>query len=357
MMTSPRHTFLLLGTCAALCLTATSELRAQTPPATQAEQPVAKKPAPKKAAIDWNEAEIDWLPYKEGLARAKKKKLPMLLLRHASWCSDCKVFAKVFHDEAVIKASRELVMVHVDVDDEEESEGTELTKAQHYIPHLVFLDASGTLLPITAEDTAASDSPYFYGSDPAHLLQRMKLARTGAASFGKLTLPIDFKRWFGTTVADSSMLPPCELQWRPLEKAQETTFICPGGFTDEVLPGKVNTGLSYDSNGSLTHIITSFDMADSEKRARARTSHALIVKRLDTMACRPLPLKFPAAMSEEIKKEVLATITRWGCKKQGVEVDVLHHPEKVLMVVISQNNTFITRSLEGMSGALQPDQK
>ncbi|MBN9247958.1 MAG: thioredoxin family protein, partial [Hyphomicrobium sp.] len=60
-------------------------------------------------AGDWNGAEINWRDARSGIYEASKTRRPVLMVFHATWCSFCKRFRKVFKDPAVVAASRDFV--------------------------------------------------------------------------------------------------------------------------------------------------------------------------------------------------------------------------------------------------------
>src|SRR5262245_9209993 len=63
---------------------------------------------------------IDWQGYEAGLARAKTERKPVLLVLGADWCKPCHVFAKVFEDARIVAASKDFVVIHVNVDQRED---------------------------------------------------------------------------------------------------------------------------------------------------------------------------------------------------------------------------------------------
>jgi protein-disulfide reductase (glutathione) len=125
------------------------------------------------AAHDWNGA-IAWRPYAAGLAEAKKTGRPVCLVVSTEWCPHCRNYARVFHDPAVVEASRSFVMIHVDKDAEPAASGAYAPDGE-YIPRTMFLDAQGRLSP----DLHAPRPRYLYfynESDPRQLLASMEAA-------------------------------------------------------------------------------------------------------------------------------------------------------------------------------------
>ena len=54
--------------------------------------------APARAGGDWNDANVAWKSYDEGVALAKKEKKPICLVFYTEWCPHCANYSAVFHD-------------------------------------------------------------------------------------------------------------------------------------------------------------------------------------------------------------------------------------------------------------------
>ena len=126
--------------------------------------------------MDWNDVQIKWWPYQEGLAEARAKSLPVLVLQYATWCSDCTALAPVFDDPRLVALSRRIVMVRVDSDLDDV--GEQFPSSINYIPSVVFLDSSGRPLPLVVDPYNPDDEyAYFYSDwDTKILLSNMKRA-------------------------------------------------------------------------------------------------------------------------------------------------------------------------------------
>jgi uncharacterized protein YyaL (SSP411 family) len=68
--------------------------------------------------VDWNDREINWHGYREGLRLAQESGKPILLIFYAEWCPTCHAYKDIFREGSVIDATSGFVMVRVDVDDE-----------------------------------------------------------------------------------------------------------------------------------------------------------------------------------------------------------------------------------------------
>lgn len=123
------------------------------------------------AGGDWNDAQVKWQPYTEGLAAAKKDKKPVLLVFFTEWCPHCTNYSKHFHDPTVVEQSKRFVMIRLDKD-----KNAEISKQYapdgEYIPRTYFLSSDGKL---DAEIHAPRpDYKYFYDeNNPKPLLDSM----------------------------------------------------------------------------------------------------------------------------------------------------------------------------------------
>ena len=129
---------------------------------------------PASAGGDWNDTTIQWQPYEQGLAAAKKDQKPIVLIVFTEWCPHCTNYSKLFHDDKVIAQTKRFVMIRLDKD-----KNAELSKKfapdGEYIPRTYFLSSAGTL---DADIHAPrAEYKYFYDEhDPGQLLASMDAA-------------------------------------------------------------------------------------------------------------------------------------------------------------------------------------
>ena len=119
---------------------------------------------------------IDWyndLP--AGLASAKEKNLPVMMLIHKSWCGACKRLKPEFQASEDIRAiARSFVMVNLE--DDEEPKDPRYSSDGGYIPRIFFLKADGSEIPNTA--FGSEKYPHFYSSyDRVHYAMDQALGR------------------------------------------------------------------------------------------------------------------------------------------------------------------------------------
>jgi len=123
------------------------------------------------SAHDWNDGQIAWKDYQDGLAAAKKEKKPVCLIFFTEWCPHCKNFSEVFHDPKVVEKSKDFVMVHLDKDKNAEV-SKQYAPDGEYIPRTFFLAPDGKLA--TDIHAPRDKYQYFYDEkDPASVLAGM----------------------------------------------------------------------------------------------------------------------------------------------------------------------------------------
>ena len=110
------------------------------------------------AGGDWNDQQIKWRSYDEGLAEAKKSKKPVMLIFFTEWCPHCKNYSGVFHDPKVVAESKKFVMIRLDADKNKELSQKYAVDGS-YIPRTYFLASNGTLSDIHAP---REQFKYFY---------------------------------------------------------------------------------------------------------------------------------------------------------------------------------------------------
>ncbi len=127
-----------------------------------------------RAGGDWNDQQMQWRSFEDGLAVAKKEKKPICLIFFTEWCPHCTNYSGVFHDGKVVDMAKKFVMVRLDKD-----KNAELSKKYapdgEYIPRTYFLSASGALEGSLHAPRAQYQ--YFYDEkEPASLLAGMEAA-------------------------------------------------------------------------------------------------------------------------------------------------------------------------------------
>ena len=94
----------------------------------------------------WNTEQIDWKPYDEGMAIAKRDNKPVVLVFYTSWCAHCKNYSRVFDDPRVTERSHDFVMIRLDADANEA-----VARKYHpdgtYVPRTFILQPDGSIDP------------------------------------------------------------------------------------------------------------------------------------------------------------------------------------------------------------------
>jgi thiol:disulfide interchange protein len=153
----------VVGLCwlaASGCLRASEE--AQGPP------PIALGEA------DWNDGNIAWTTYEQGLARAAAERRPIVLVFYTDWCPHCHNFSRVFHAREVVELSRSFVMIRVERDGNRDlSEMYDLDG--EYIPRTFFLTSAAEV----RTELRGNNPAFLYFVDehePGELLALMRRA-------------------------------------------------------------------------------------------------------------------------------------------------------------------------------------
>jgi len=138
------------------------------------------------AAIeDWNDKNIKWMSYEDGLKEARKSHKPICLIFFTTWCPHCRNYSTVFEDPKVVEKSKSFVMIRLDKDKNAELSG-KFKPDGEYIPRTYFLSSDGKLDESVSEPR--DQFKYFYNEkDPASILAGMDRAldKLGKAKAGK----------------------------------------------------------------------------------------------------------------------------------------------------------------------------
>ena len=95
---------------------------------------------------NWNDAQIHWMSFDEGLKAAKKTNKPVCLIFFTTWCPHCTNYSKLFSNPALVSKSQSFVMIRIDADKNQElSEKYSLDG--EYIPRTYFFSPDGTVDP------------------------------------------------------------------------------------------------------------------------------------------------------------------------------------------------------------------
>lgn len=115
-------------------------------------------------AENWNDENIKWMAYEDGLKAAKEQSKPICLIFYTSWCPHCANYAKVFSDPKVVEKSASFVMIRLDSDKNKDVSG-KFKPDGEYIPRTFFLSSEGALDDSLSE--ARPQYKYFYSESEA----------------------------------------------------------------------------------------------------------------------------------------------------------------------------------------------
>ncbi|MGE0022196.1 MAG: thioredoxin family protein [Hyphomicrobium sp.] len=128
----------------------------------------------------WNGAEIAWREIGPGIRESSQTGKTVVMLFHASWCTSCKRYREVWKDPGVVAASKDLVMILVDVDKDPDANGA-FSPDGTYVPRTIFYTPAGDVI----EDLRGKDPEYPHTvdlDDPADLRGLMEKAARGSTS-------------------------------------------------------------------------------------------------------------------------------------------------------------------------------
>jgi thiol:disulfide interchange protein len=132
------------------------------------------QPALHAGAENWNDDQIKWRSYEDGLKEAKQSGRPVCLIFYTTWCPHCANYSKLFSDPQVVEKAKSFVMIRVDND-----KSADISNQYHpdgaYIPRTFFLSSSGQLDESLSEGRPSYK--YFYNeTDPTSILAGMDRA-------------------------------------------------------------------------------------------------------------------------------------------------------------------------------------
>lgn len=125
-------------------------------------------------SIDWNERQIRWHSYEDGLQEAERTGRPVLAVVYADWCPHCAAYSRLFSDPEVVRLARNLVMVKLNGEQYPEV-SARYAPDGGYVPRTLVLRPDGKLIPFIHGDQ--QQYRYFLNyQDTQELLDVMKRA-------------------------------------------------------------------------------------------------------------------------------------------------------------------------------------
>jgi thiol:disulfide interchange protein len=92
--------------------------------------------------IDWNEAQINWLSYEDGINVMKAENKKGILLLYADWCSTCAEYSAHFKNEKIVHILKNMVVMKANVDHNPEVRKF-VEYDEKYVPKTIGLNSSG----------------------------------------------------------------------------------------------------------------------------------------------------------------------------------------------------------------------
>ena len=124
----------------------------------------------------WNAPSIAWNDLRSGIPEATKSGKTVMMVFHASWCSACKKYREVFKDAGVVAASRDLVMILVDADEDKVANGA-FAPDGTYVPRTIFLTPDGDVRSDLVSKTDPEHPHSFDVDTPEDVRAQMLKAR------------------------------------------------------------------------------------------------------------------------------------------------------------------------------------
>ena len=130
------------------------------------------------AKIDWNDKQLHWLSYQQGMAQLKQTGQRGILIVYADWCGTCKAYSSFFKNPEVVRALGGLVLMRANKDAEPQTSKKYGDDGQ-YVPRTLALSSDGSILKQAYEKQ--DEFAYFIGADRPddliQILQRVKAAK------------------------------------------------------------------------------------------------------------------------------------------------------------------------------------
>ena len=97
-----------------------------------------------EGAENWNGAQVNWRDLPSGVREATVTRKPVIMVFHATWCTACKQYRKVFRDPEIVRATQDFVMILIDADKDKVANGA-FAPDGTYVPRTLFLNAEGDI--------------------------------------------------------------------------------------------------------------------------------------------------------------------------------------------------------------------
>jgi len=129
----------------------------------------------KSGAPDWNESELRWFDYEQGLQQAKLTGKPILLLLYADWCPTCHAYRSIFYNPEIVQQAKQLILVRVNIEQRPVIDQKYQLDGE-YVPRTFVLDANGKIMHSAL--TRKSFPRYFISPDDVATFMRMMARAT-----------------------------------------------------------------------------------------------------------------------------------------------------------------------------------
>jgi len=130
------------------------------------------------AKIYWNEKELHWLSYEQGMSKLKNSDKRGILIIYADCCGTCKAYSTFFKEPEVVKALDGLVLMRANID-AEPAVSKKYGEDGDYVPRTFAVNAKGDIIKgaYSRPDKFAYFIPADEPQDLLRFLARVKSAR------------------------------------------------------------------------------------------------------------------------------------------------------------------------------------
>ncbi len=125
--------------------------------------------------INWNDKELKWHSYEEGIEKIKSTGKPGMLIIYADWCPTCKEYSTLFSNKPVVQNLEGLILIRTNKDTSP-SVSKNYSFDGEYVPRTFALNSKGKIITKFYSDKAKYT--YFIPSgSPEFLIEFSKLIK------------------------------------------------------------------------------------------------------------------------------------------------------------------------------------
>ncbi len=125
--------------------------------------------------INWNDNELNWYGYEEGIKQIKSTGKPGIFIIYADWCPTCKEYSTLFSKKSIVKNLEGLILIRINKD-ANPTISKDYSFDGEYVPRTFALNNKGEIITKFYSDKAKYT--YFIPpSSPEFLIEFSKLIK------------------------------------------------------------------------------------------------------------------------------------------------------------------------------------